>query len=148
MQTHLGAGSDRGKLALLGTIVFIVSTLCVSGVIYNWLDVTNMLKVEGEYMELCHGNFNNKGSCDARDARLNLIYTVAVNVASVGTVVYGLTLDRWGPRLNAFSGALIIGIGYLLFGLSDSKTFDAFIPGYALMAFGGIGVFVSNFHVS
>lgn len=131
---------------LLG-FVFTAALICVCGNIYNWVDITNFLNRENQFVELCHGKLNDKGSCNSRDAQLNLIYTVAVNVASIGNVVWGFSLDRFGPRTNAVCGAIILSIGYLLFGLSDSEKFDAFIPGYAMIAFGGISVFISHFQV-
>lgn len=49
----------------------------------------------------------------------------------------GPMLDRAGPRALVVLGSTIMFAGMLLFGASDSVTFDAFIPAFLLIAIGG-----------
>jgi len=73
---------------------------------------------------------------------------VGANIATLSTIVYGFTLDRFGVRANAFSGALIMAAGFVLLALSDSGKMDAFIPGFAMVAFGGLGTYLPAFQFS
>jgi hypothetical protein len=81
---------------------------------------------------------------------LNAIFAVGANIATVATIVYGFTLDRYGVRMNAFSGALLMALGFVLLAYSESSggPFDAFIPGFSLVAFGGIGTYLPAFQFS
>ena len=60
-------------------------------------------------------------------------------------MVHGFALDRFGVRANAVCGGLLFTIGMLLLSVSQSASFNAFIPAYTLLGWGGIAVYLSSF---
>ena len=57
-------------------------------------------------------------------------------------------LDRYGPRVSSVVGTVLVTAGIFLFAVSDSKTFDAFIPAFFLIGFGSPGPHLASLHVS
>jgi hypothetical protein len=116
------------------------------GIIYGWPGFSQLLKDEGEYAQDCE-NYDPKGTCGSQDNKLNNIFTVGANIATISTIVYGFTLDRFGVRTNAVSGAILMCAGFVLMGYSTSlgdHPVDAFIPGFAMVAFGGLGTYLPS----
>lgn len=122
--------------------------ICAGGIIYGWPGLSQQLKNSAQYADGCGPNYSPKETCPSQDNHLNNIFAVGANIATLSTIVYGFTLDRFGVRANAFSGALIMAAGFVLLALSDSHKMDAFIPGFAMVAFGGLGTYLPAFQFS
>jgi LAT3 family solute carrier family 43 protein 3 len=151
--------SSKAKLYVLTFFVFLNAFITPSGVIYGWIGLEDQLKKEGQFSSGCAPKnttsldvaghlLRDDVKCTSQDNSLANIYAVAANVASVGTVVYGVTLDYFGVRSNAVSGCLLNMLGWILLAYSDSSSFNAFIPAYSLIAFGGIGTYLAGFQFS
>ena len=74
-----------------------------------------------------------KCQVSSQDNTLNNIFTIGANIATVATIIYGFTLDRFGVRVNAFSGAVMMCVGWVLLAVGDSEV-DSVTPGFALVA--------------
>jgi hypothetical protein len=79
--------------------------------------------------------------------RLQMIYTVATSAFCFCVWPAGLVLDSYGPRACCMMGAAFFGAGCGLFAVSDA-TLDLFMPGFVLMAIGGLPIVLSMMHLS
>ena len=80
--------------------------------------------------------------------RLNLMFTTAAVATNVCALPVGTVLDKYGPRISGIVGSLLLAIGSLLLAFAVQLPFDAYIPGYVLLALGGPFVFISSFQLS
>jgi OFA family oxalate/formate antiporter-like MFS transporter len=71
------------------------------------------------------------------EADKSLPYSVACLVFSLAMVPAGRLQDRFGPRLVATFGGLLVGIGMIL--ASQTVTFMGYVVGFGLLAGAGIG---------
>ncbi|TAQ88992.1 hypothetical protein B7494_g2656 [Chlorociboria aeruginascens] len=75
-----------------------------------------------------------------------------LRVAAVGTNVaalpVGAILDHFGPRICGTMGSTLLAVGAVLFAFAAELPFDAYIPGYLLLALGGPFIFISSFQLS
>ncbi|KAH3745383.1 hypothetical protein Pelo_13238 [Pelomyxa schiedti] len=85
--------------------------------------------------------------CEAQELRFNLTITLAFVMTSLAGVVMGSVSDVIGPKLSNLVGGSLEIIGVALLSISDSKSFDAFLPAILLVAFGGTSLYYCNFHI-
>jgi MFS family permease len=135
--------SHTTQLYILTVFILWVAFITPGGIIYGWVGLLQMLKSERIYSQDCTFPLVDD-KCSSRDSKLALVFTIAANMATVGSMIYGFVCDRFGPRANAISGCVIMAGGFLLFGFS-SDDFDAFIYGYSLIGIGGLGTFICSF---
>eukprot|EP00736_Rhodelphis_marinus_P003631 Rmarinus@m.1962 len=124
--------------------------VCLSGVIFGWPALEHILREDGEFLELCDDDEEEDDdgyACDDQKLRLQLIFTVAASVCLAGALLNGYILDKFGPRKCQLFGLILSVIGILLLAVSDSKEFDAFLPGLSLLGLGGPTVQTSAFHL-
>ncbi|CAM9524473.1 unnamed protein product [Phaeothamnion confervicola] len=75
------------------------------------------------------------------------IFIIGSSVNFLSPLLLGVILDVAGPRACSALSLLLVGAGFVLFGMSDA-TFPAFVAGMSLIAFGGPGVQSSIIHIS
>lgn len=144
---------SASKCLLLFNVM--LSVFLYSGALFGWAPLQQILLGEhdgrGQYSSLCQHNTNTTTTpehCQSQLERLNLIYTLGTFTLSLVSLPGGWFLDTYGVRATvSLSGVFTIG-GFVLFGISDSDSFDAFIPGAVLIATGGFLIMVSAFPVS
>lgn len=142
--------SQAVQKCILTFFMFLNGFICAGGIIYGWPGLTQLLKDEGEFSKDCP-DYDPKKTCGDQDDQMNTVFTIGANVATVSTIVYGFTLDRYGVRVNAISGALFICVGFILMAFSTTvgdHPFNAFIPGFSFIAFGGLGAYLPAFQFS
>lgn len=140
----------------------LISVLLYSGIIFGWAPLELLLLREGQYSELCVNNndaaevaagaaaeeditSSSSSPCSEQMNQLNVIFTMAQFVLSFSSLPVGFFLD-WAPQCIHVSIAAIIElIGLILFGLSDSQTYDRFVLGYCFMALGGCMAMLGSF---
>ena len=136
--------SSSWQLRVL-TVFFLLNNFFLTcGVVYGWSGLLRLLKAERQFEDPSCDPDPNK-PCTSQDTKLNLIATVAFNIANAATVVHGFTIDWYGVRVNAVAGGFLFTVGMLLLSISQASSFNAFIPAYAMMAWGGIAAFLSSF---
>eukprot|EP00727_Mastigamoeba_balamuthi_P005915 m51a1_g1943 hypothetical protein (505) ;mRNA; r:941007-943041 len=133
-----------------------VQLFFLAAVLFGWPALLLLLKHEGQYSEVCppaaaaaddydddglRSSSSSSGSgagagvlCPAQEVRLNLIFTVAFFVNGIANLE-GLVVD-----ICCVTGSALLAV-------ADSRTFDAFIPGLAVMALGGPAIYFSCFHL-
>lgn len=76
------------------------------------------------------------------------MFTTAAVATNVCALPVGTVLDKYGPRVSGIVGSVLLAIGSLLLAFAVQVPFDAYIPGYVLLALGGPFVFISSFQLS
>lgn len=144
--------------------VSLTSVFFFSGIIFGWAPLQSMLIREGQYSELCTRNSthlsllfdepslligkNETTACTAQSTQLDLVFTLASSALSLVSLPAGMFLDRHGPRAAICLSAMFTIGGLLLVAFSESKKFDAFIPGMVALAIGGVLTMLAAFPVS
>ncbi|CAI5716974.1 unnamed protein product [Hyaloperonospora brassicae] len=123
-----------------------VSDLLLTGLVFGWAPLLLLLEEEDQYAELCP--VASETMCSAQENRLNLMFAVASIAMNAGALPVGLVLDRVGPCVSTAVAAFVEVSGLSFLALSDSKTFDMFVPAYALVAFGGCITMMASFPAS
>ncbi|TMW56445.1 hypothetical protein Poli38472_006455 [Pythium oligandrum] len=126
------------RVALVAVVL--LSNLLFSGLVFGWAPLLLMLQEENQYAELCE---DPEDSCVEQENKLNLLFAAASMAANVGALPIGMFLDSFGPKITIAIAAVIEIMGLVLMALADSQTFDVFLPGYLLLAFGGSVTMVS-----
>lgn len=70
-------------------------------------------------------------------AALNDPYAICCIVFAFATVLAGKCQDKFGPRLTAFIGGILVGIGFIL--ISQTTSYVVWVLGFGLLAGTGIG---------
>ena len=70
-------------------------------------------------------------------AALNDPYVVCCLVFAFAMILAGKCQDKFGPRITAFIGGILVGLGFLL--ISQTTSYVAWILGFGVLAGAGIG---------
>jgi OFA family oxalate/formate antiporter-like MFS transporter len=70
-------------------------------------------------------------------AALNDPYAICCIVFAFATVLAGKCQDKFGPRLTAFIGGILVGIGFIM--ISQTTSYVMWVLGFGLLAGTGIG---------
>ncbi len=97
------------------------------GVLYSW----SIFKVA--IKESIEGG----GAFRWRIEQLNDPYSVACLVFAFSMILAGRIQDRFGPRVTAFAGGLLVGLGFLI--VSQSSGYWAWVIGFGVLAGLGFG---------
>ena len=124
-------------------LVGALEAVLTSGVVFGWAPLQMMLQEEGIYGDVC----TDGPPCQEQAVRLQIIYTVATSAFCFCVWPTGLVLDAYGPRACCMMGAAFFGVGTALMARSDAAH-DLFMPGFVLMAVGGLPVVLSMMHLS
>ena len=76
------------------------------------------------------------------------MFTIAAVATNVCALPVGTILDRYGPRLCGIIGSFLLAFGSFFMIIASRVSFDAYIPGYLLLALGGPFIYISSFHLS
>jgi len=120
-----------------------------SGVVFGWSALQVLLWNEGIYSDLCDTTDPEQQiPCDKQNLKLELIYICGYFANVSSGLINGIIMDKFGPRAANLFGLFLQISGAILFAISCNKQYDAFIPAYILLGFGGSAVEISAFHVS
>lgn len=142
--SNIDSVSQTKRYLLMGCAVFF--SLMLSGVVFGWPAVVIMLQDQGVYQYLCETGVHLP--CQAQLNRFNLVFVVASTGFAWSVLPMGIVLDRWGPKICASMGSVLLVAGSLLFAFSDPPNFDGFLPGYLLMGIGGPPIVFSCMHLA
>jgi OFA family oxalate/formate antiporter-like MFS transporter len=99
------------------------------GILYTWSIFKGAIKQSIET--------GGKGAFDWNLASLNDPYAVCCIVFAFAMILAGKCQDKWGPRITAFIGGLLVGVGFIW--ISQTTNYMAWILGFGLLAGTGIG---------
>ena len=100
----------------------ILIQLCL-GAIYAWSVFTPSL-VEADWTK----------------AQTQAVFAAGLALFAIVMVIAGRLLPKWGPRKLAFSGGIVLGLGYLLAGLFGGTNFIAIFIFIGIIGGSGIGL--------
>jgi MFS family permease len=123
---------ETKHLALV--ICVLISDLFFTGLVFGWAPLLLMLQEEHQYSELCA--FPDM-KCKAQENKLNLMFALASVAANIAALPVGMFLDYFGPKVAVGVAGVVEISGLLLMAYSESQSFDFFVQGYVLLAFGG-----------
>ena len=138
------------KIQIVLTIVStILETLLYCGVIYGWSSLVPVLISEDFFAENCHDKSITNETCYDQIQRLNLVFTISSSSAPLLCFLPGFLMDKFGlwPARTLVLG--MIGIGFLLAGISATLHISFLLfPAFFLITVGGKGLLVANYTVS
>jgi MFS family permease len=121
-----------------------LQSFCTTGLIFGWPALVKILKDEGLYASLCE---DGEVDCAARKTRFSFMFFVAQSNLYGCMGVWGILLDRFGPRKISVTGMFIAVVGLTMFA-SATEANDIFLPALVVMGCGGAAVHMSWFHIS
>ena len=81
-------------------------------------------------------------------ASFGLVFTIASSLAFIAPLMFGLAMDRFGPRVSTTAGMAISLTGSVLVAASDpAGGFQAYLPGFACVGLASSGVMMGLLHV-
>lgn len=93
--------------------------------------------------------------CSAQDLKLNMMFTIGAVMTNVSAIFIGRILDKYGPKVCGFIGAVLLYFACFVFIFSkqieatlNSSYFDPYMIGYTALALGGPSTYMSSFHLS
>ena len=99
------------------------------GILYTWSIFKGAIKNSIEQ--------GGEGSFNWDLASLNDPYAVCCIVFAFMMILAGKVQDRFGPRLTAFMGGILVGIGFIW--ISQTTNYMAWVIGFGVLAGTGIG---------
>ena len=124
---HAALRSRPGIWASVG----VLQTLLTAGIVFGWASLLPTLRDEG--VEHTPQEFAKIFTCGAIGNYLS-------------TLMFGLTLDRMGPRVTGILASILFGIGLLL--CCHSESFLNLLVGIGLLGFSGPGVQMPTLHLA
>jgi nitrate/nitrite transporter NarK len=99
------------------------------GILYTWSVFKVAIKQSIESQSV--------GCFTWESASLNDPYVVCVLVFAFSMILAGKCQDKFGPRITAFIGGILVGLGFLL--ISQTTSYALWILGFGVLAGAGIG---------
>lgn len=127
--------------------ISLISMPIFSGAIFGIGAGLNMLRDEGQYRDKCDNSAGIETKCESQDSSLAVIPTISLSLFTIGIVVGGIVVDRFGRIPLIISGFILALTGQLLVAFSNSNGTDAFIPGFSLIACGGGLLMIASYTV-
>jgi len=126
--------SQRHRIRLV--VLACLQNSLVGGLVYGWASIDRTLLAAPA----------SKGGAGLLHQETTTIFSWASSVAMLSTLVLGIFLDRFGPRICSVVSNLAVCIGCQLFALADD--FGNFCFATCLMSFGGPGIQISIVHLA
>jgi OFA family oxalate/formate antiporter-like MFS transporter len=99
------------------------------GILYTWSIFKGAIKQSIES--------KSAGAFNWDIASLNDPYAVCTLVFAFAMILAGKCQDRFGPRITAFIGGILVGLGFIL--ISQTTSYALWIVGFGVLAGAGIG---------
>jgi len=132
------------RFPLLHVALAFVQAGTTSGIIFGWPALQMILTQAGAFSDYCTDK-DMTSPCDAQLMYFNTIYTVGIFANNISSLFTGVFLDRFGPKWTSVVSFLLFFGGCALFALNQQH---AYVLGYALLGFSGIGIYVAIMHLN
>ncbi|OQR86895.1 hypothetical protein ACHHYP_09812 [Achlya hypogyna] len=129
----------------LAALLTIVSS---GGLVLGFGPVYTLLVDEQQWHELCPTNSTTV--CSDQEVQLQNVYSTGFLCVVLGQAVFGACLDVVGPRYTTTIASIFSIAGNVCMSLGDSRqgTDGLITAGYALIAFGGMGVLFASLQLA
>lgn len=121
--------------AILLALFACLQNATIGGLIYGWTAIDRSMLTD-----------SSENGAGLSPAETTSIFAYSTCVGMVATLVLGVILDRFGPRMCSAIAHVSIAIGCQLFAMSE--TYSMFCLATSLMAFGGPGIQISIVHLA
>lgn len=132
--SHGMSRSEPSRTTLV--VVALVQNALFGGVLYGWASIDRSLLVASK----------EEGGAGLAPHQTTHAFAVASSASMLATLVLGAVLDAYGPRACSVMSHMAIAFGFAAFGAAT--TWQHYVVGASLMAFGGPGIQVSVVHIS
>ena len=119
------------KKPLLWASVGVTQTLLTAGIVFGWASLLPILRDEG---------------VDHSPQQFAKVFTAGAVGNYLSTLLFGMTMDGFGPRIAAVLASLLFGLGLLL--CSYSEYFSCLLIGFGLLGFSGPGIQMPTLHLA
>ncbi|OQR90581.1 hypothetical protein THRCLA_09270, partial [Thraustotheca clavata] len=132
------------------TIAAIMTVLTSGGLVLGFGPIYSRLVDEKQWYELCPANSPTSEVCSDQEIQLQNVYSTGFLCTVLGQTAFGVSLDILGPRYTAVLAYMISIIGniFMSVGNSHDGTDALIVLGYALIAFGGMGILFASLQLS
>ncbi|KAL6705622.1 hypothetical protein ACN47E_006569 [Coniothyrium glycines] len=136
-----------------GAQVIVTVLVCwfASGIVFGFAALKPILIEEGVFRNLCTPEEIDADVevCFEQDLRLNFFFSLASTTANVSALPVGTILDRYGPKICFYLGALALAAGSVLMSLAfQIAEFDGYTIGNFFLALGGTFIFLPSFQIA
>lgn len=119
------------KSPVLWASVGVLQTLLTAGIVFGWASLLPILRDEGVYHT---------------PQEFATIFTAGAVGNYLSTLLFGITLDRFGPRVAGVLASLLFALGLLL--CSDNESYSSLLIGFGLLGFSGPGIQMPTLHLA
>jgi len=119
------------KSSVLWATVGVTQTLLTAGIVFGWASLLPILRDEG---------------VDYTPQQFASIFTAGAVGNYLSTLLFGVTLDRFGPRIAGILASLLFGLGLIL--CSFLESYLSLLIGFALLGFSGPGIQMPTLHLA
>lgn len=110
-------------------VVGVIQTLLTAGIVFGWASLLPVLRLEG---------------VDHTPQQFTQIFTCGAVGNYLSTLLFGVTLDRFGPKVTAILASLLFSLGLIL--CSFQESFSCLSIGFGLLGFAGPGIQMPTLH--
>jgi MFS family permease len=115
-----------------------------AGIIFGWQSLLEVLKRDRVFAGYCPDA--PAVWCPEANLKFSEIFTAGSFGSLGGGLLFGIVLDRYGPRVSSMLGHAMLLLGSLLFALSTDR-FQAFLPAYLLLGLSGTPIQLAVLHI-
>ncbi|KAF2077059.1 hypothetical protein CYY_001626 [Polysphondylium violaceum] len=138
-------GIYYGKKRFLIILLGMIQILCVSGIVFGWSPLEQIMVQQKAFIYLCEPN---QPSCEKQSLRLNLVYLVGSFTSTGSAFISGSFFDRYGPKLTNLCSFTIMILGCVLWEIAYKFENNLYILSFALIGIGGPASQVSLLHLN
>lgn len=119
------------KCPVLWASVGVIQTLLTAGIVFGWASLLPILREEG---------------VNHTPQQFATVFTAGAIGNYLSTLLFGVTMDTFGPRIAAVLASLLFGLGLLL--CSFEQSYWNLLVGFALLGFSGPGIQMPTLHLA
>lgn len=112
--------------------------MTLGGILFGWASISGSLLISSEQ----------EGGPGLSSEYVHMMFVTASFFSFLSPLLLGIVLDCYGPRLCSAVSIILIGIGSLLFSISEKHSLPLFLPAICLIALGGPGTQSAIIHLS
>jgi len=116
---------------LLWASVGVLQTLLTAGIVFGWASLLPILRDEGVHYT---------------PQEFATIFTAGAVGNYLSTLLFGITLDRFGPRVAGVLASLLFALGLVL--CSNNESYLSLLVGFGLLGFSGPGIQMPTLHLA
>jgi len=128
----IDSAHDRLKAnPVLWGAVGVTQTLLTSGIVFGWASLLPVIRASG---------------VDYTPEQFSLIFTAGAVGNYTSTLIFGIILDNFGPKITSIIASVFFSFGMIL--CSAVHSYYCFAVGFAIVGFAGPGIQMPTLHLA